>query len=105
MTGICRACSRPIITGLDDETAGLTARCEPYRISAHGEVAALRAGRWTWALLRGRLERRDRWSIPGHPPEDGTVLAEHSCDHPPPDDWLAPPLPRSAPAPTTPMEF
>lgn len=93
-------CGSHVLLGLDDEPAGLTARCDPYPLSQAGEVAALRDGRWTWAIAHGRLERRDRWTIPGHPPGPGLlVVTEHRCDHPLPDDWLAPPTPRP-PAPT-----
>lgn len=93
-------CGEWVLVGLDDEPAGLTAWCDQYPISQAGEVAALTAGRWTWSISHGRLERRNRWTIPGHPPApDLLVIAEHRCDSPLPDDWLAPPTPRP-PAPT-----
>lgn len=98
------ACGEHVLTGLDDEPCGLTARVDPYPLSALGEVAALRAGRHTYWLRHGCLERRDLWNIPGHPPApDRLVLAEHRCGERPPDDWLAPPSPR--PPRPAPQEF
>lgn len=95
---ILHSCNQHVLVGLDDEIAALTARCDPYPISAIGEVQALSDGRATYYLHRGCLERRDRWTIPGHPPSPQLlVLAEHRCDDPLPPAWLAPPSPRPRP--------
>jgi hypothetical protein len=98
------SCGEHVLTGLDDEPCGMTVRVDPYPLSPTGEVAALRAGRRTYWLRHGSLERRDQWNIPGHPPApDLLVLAEHRCGDRPPDDWLAPPSPR--PPRPAPEEF
>lgn len=90
----CR-CGEPVLTGLDDDHCAFTATCDPYRLTALGEVEALRDGRWTYQLVRRSLDRRDQWNIPGHPPTvDLPVLAEHRCGQPIPADWIAPPAPR-----------
>lgn len=90
-------CGAHVLVGLDADRCALTARVEPYPLTALGEVEALRAGRWTYRLLRGALDRRDRWNIPGHPPTpEVPVLAAHVCGQPLPATWLAPPPPRPA---------
>lgn len=98
----CR-CHQPILVGLDADRCALAAACDPYPLTPAGEVWALRDGRWTYLLAGGQLQPRDRWNIPGHPPDDATrVLAEHRCGHPIPDERRAPPPPAPPrPAPAT----
>lgn len=94
-------CGAHVLVGLDADRCALVARVEPYPLTALGEVEALRAGRWTYRLLQGALDRRDRWNIPGKPPTaEVPVLAEHVCGQPLPATWLAPPPPRRPTAPT-----
>lgn len=95
------SCHAPILAGLDANVAALSVAVDPYPLTPTGEVEALRDDRRTYVLLRGELDRRDAWTIPGHPPGPGcTVLAEHRCEARVPDDWKAPPAPAAAP-PTT----
>ena len=92
-------CHAPILAGLDANRCALSVAVDPYPLTPAGEVWALRAGRRTYALQWGALERRDAWTIPGHPPSPGLpVMAEHVCGHPIPDEHRAPPTPHS-PAP------
>ena len=98
-------CGADLLAGLDDDVAGLVARCDPYPLSPVGEVEALLAGRRTWHLRHRRLERRDQFNVPGHPPcHDLLVVAEHRCGHPPPTTWLLP-LSPPRPRPETTEEF
>jgi hypothetical protein len=93
-----------VLAGLDDEPCGLFTMVDPYPLSALGEVGALSLGRRTYYLLRGCLERRNRWTIPGHlPSHELLVLAEHDCT-PMRTDWLLPPGPRTTHAPAAPTE-
>lgn len=96
------SCHAPILAGLDADVAALSVAVDPYPLTPLGEVEALRDSRRTYDLRQMRLDRRDHWTIPGHPPSPRhPVVAEHRCGHPIPDDWKAPPAP---PAPT-PEEF
>lgn len=96
------SCHAPILAGLDADVAALSVAVDPYPLTPLGEVEALRDSRRTYDLRQMRLDRRDHWTIPGHPPSPRhPVVAEHRCGHPIPDDWKAPPTP---PAPT-PEEF
>ena len=97
-------CHQPILAGLDANRCALSVAVDPYPLTPAGEVWALQSGRRTYALMWGALERRDAWTIPGHPPSPGLpVLAEHVCESPIPMEHRAPPTP---PRPTvTPEEF
>jgi len=96
-------CHQPILAGLDADVAALSVAVDPYPLTPAGEVWALQSGRRTYALSRGALERRDRWTIPGQTPSHRvTVLAEHRCGDPPPADLRLPPAP---PRPATPEEI
>jgi len=91
-------CGGHVLAGLDDDRCGLVTIVDPYALTDIGEVEALRADRRTYRLRASRLDRRTRWSIPGHPPaHDLTVLAAHDCTGIP-DAWRLPPAP-SAPRP------
>ena len=98
-------CHQPILAGLDADVAALSVAVDPYPLTPAGEVWALQSGRRTYALSRGALERRDRWSIPGRPPSPKLpVLAEHACDSPVPPQHRAPPIPTPS-RPATPEEI
>ena len=98
-------CHQPILAGLDANRCALSVMVDPYPLTPAGEVWALQSGRRTYALSRGELERRDRWSIPGRPPSPKLpVLVEHACDTPVPPEHRAPPPP-SPPRPATPEEI
>jgi len=93
-------CHQPILAGLDANRCALSVAVDPYPLTPMGEVWALQSGRRTYALLWGALERRDAWTIPGHPPSPGLpVMAEHVCESPIPMEHRAPPTPpRPTPA-------
>jgi len=94
----CR-CGATVLTGLDNDYAALVVVVDNSPITATGEVGALTAGLATYCLRGGALDRRDRWSIPGHPPShELPVHAQHVCSQPIPDGWLLPPLPVPPPA-------
>lgn len=98
------SCHAPILAGLDADVAALSVAVDPYPLTPAGEVEALRDHRRTYDITDMRLDRRDAWTIPGHPPSARhPVLAEHRCGHPTPDDWKAPPAP--APAPPAEVRF
>ena len=87
-------CHQPVLAGLDANRCALSVMVDPYPLTPAGEVWALQSGRRTYALSRGALERRDRWTIPGQTPSHRvTVLAEHRCGDPPPADLRLPPAP------------
>jgi hypothetical protein len=97
-------CHAPILAGLDGDACALPVMVDPYPLTPAGEVWALTAGRVTYHLLRGALDPRNRWSIPGHPPTaDRPVLAAHRCSEPVPPEHRLPPVP-AAPRPA-PEEF
>lgn len=100
----CRGCGQVVYRGLDASRCALETITDIRPLTALGEVEALRDGRRTYRLRGRELDRRDRWSIPGHPPAPDTlVLPEHRCGHPPPASWLAPAA-RPAAAPASPEE-
>lgn len=109
----CRACGVPTMAGFDSTVAAMDAWCDLTPLSAQGEVWALLSDRRTYALHgvdRLELERRDQWSITGHPagsPSAPPVLASHRCGEPVPRAYEARRAVGSRPAPdrTTPGEF
>lgn len=99
---VCAYCQTAILTGLDADVAALTANVTATALTASGEVWALTNGLWTYELTARRLYRRDRWNIPGKPPSASrTVLADHDCDLPIPDEHRRPLPPPAAPRPAT----
>lgn len=83
-------CGETVIVGLDANRAALKAVCDPYPVTQYGEVEALRAGRPTYRVLWGELDRRDQWLIKGTRADDATVVVEHTCGVPVPPDWRKP---------------
>lgn len=73
-------CGVEVIAGWDGDRAAQFVVLDARLLNVIGEAAALSAGRRTYRIWRAGLDRRDRWSIPGHPPSlDLPVLAEHRC--------------------------
>lgn len=78
----CPRCHRPMLCGLDDDTAALFVHADPTPLTAEQELAALLTGHRTYdAILdtvrnRLRLYHRTRWHMADrhHP-----VLADHRC--------------------------
>lgn len=91
-------CRMATLTGLDRNMAALTIHVEPYPLSPAGEVAALRENRATYQIAPWGLALRKPHHIRTHPAGTRTVLAEHRCGAPIPQDWKAPPKPRPRPA-------
>ncbi len=87
-----RPCGIPTLAGFDNHTAALDAWCDLAQLSPTGEALALLDNRRTYRLWNGtELRRRDRWTIPGHPPtENLPVFAEHRCHQPIPATWTIP---------------
>lgn len=91
-------CGQHILVGLDADRAAITAQLDPYPLTPAGEVWALVNGRRTWQLNGTHLQPRDRWNIPGKPPNaTRTVLTWHHCNDPIPTQH------RAAPRPTKPQ--
>lgn len=86
-------CGDLILIALDYWTAAYTVHCDPYPLSAHGELQALRDDRKTYQMETYGVRHRNAWRIRSKPPGKATVLTEHRCHHPLPQDWLAPPEP------------
>jgi hypothetical protein len=81
----CRQCAAPILTGLDNDIAALTAKTDPTPITPLGETIALLQGRNTYNLTtnsngRKELDHRDQWQISA--PRKHPVLPEHRCGQP-----------------------
>lgn len=94
-------CGQSVIAGLDHDKCAFFVMADPWLLSSLGEVEALRTGRRTYSIERGKLYLRNQWNIPGHPPShDHMVLAEHACE-PMPETWG---LPCQPPAPRPPVE-
>lgn len=91
-------CRMATLAGLDRDRAARLVHVEPYPLSPTGEVAALRDQRRTYQIATWGLAHRTAHHIRAHPAGSRTVLAEHRCGAPIPEDWKAPPTPR----PTTP---
>lgn len=73
-------CGASVISGWDADRCAVFITLDSRPLSPLGEVAALASGRRTYYVRAGRPSRRDRWSIPGHPPSlDLPVHAEHRC--------------------------
>lgn len=101
LPGTCGQCRADILAGIDADTCGLSARCDPRPLTRSGELLAVVDGRRTYALdIAGRLWWRGRYGIRSASREP--VLAEHRCHAAVPDDWTLPP---AAPAPTLRTEF
>jgi hypothetical protein len=94
----CR-CGAATLYGDDADTAGYPTRVDPAHLTRGGELLAVIAGRSVYEWARGRLYRRDRWSIRSQ--AAAPVLAEHRCGDPVPTGWRLPPAPRPTPTPTT----
>ena len=92
----CIRCDEPVLRGLDGDVAAFSAWAGVYPLGEYGEVQALIAGRRTYELHNGRLDRRDQWMIAGTPASSTTVVTDHVCGEPIPDDWVRPikPQPR-----------
>lgn len=98
---IHRDCGLPTVAGFDADRCALDAWCDPAQLTADGEAWALLDGRATYELRVDRLERRDRWTIPGRPPShELPVLAAHRCHAPIPAAWRLPPAPATLTRPT-----
>lgn len=84
---LCPLCRRPMMVGLDADTAAFTAKCSPEPLNATGELLALMAGLRTYSIswlgnayvIDFRDVDRIKWSPPGSNSRDD-VLAEHRCD-------------------------
>lgn len=91
----CPTCHQPTITALDSHRAAITAKVDPYPLTPHGEVWALQHNRATYQHTPTSLTRRDRWNIPGRPPtQTRTVLTEHRCHQPIPQQHIRPAAPK-----------
>lgn len=69
---------------------GLEAWCDPWPITAKGELDALLAGRrsYTFSVYSLGLNFRGRWDIRHKGPDRYDVHAEHRCGQPHPDiNW------------------
>lgn len=88
------SCQAHVLVGLDADMCALTVYVEPYALTPHGEVEALRDQRTTYHLQQGALHPRTAYTIPGKPPSHArTILASHTCHHPIPESWRLPPAP------------
>lgn len=85
----CPSCGRPTMRGLDDDVAACAVRVDVYPLSSAGELAALIAGRQTYALRwvpgRARYEIDFRYPINIEHEPAGTVtnldvVVRHDCD-------------------------
>ena len=73
----CR-CGVTIIAAVAE---GLSAKVDSKPLDHQGEIDALVAGRWTYALLAGELVYRDAWRIRGGL-VGSSIHAEHVCPEP-----------------------
>lgn len=80
----CPRCRALILTGWSE---GLHARVDPVAIGQAGQLAAVLAGRATYALTGDGLIERTSWRT-RYP--RGQVLAEHRCHMPIPPEHYAP---------------
>jgi hypothetical protein len=81
----CKQCNQPILTGLDADTAALTAKTDPTPLTPLGETIALLQNRATYNLTttdngKKKLDHRDQWHITM--PRQHPVLPEHQCGQP-----------------------
>lgn len=85
-------CGQPIIVALDHWVCAISVICDPYPLSAAGEVEALRDGRRTFQIRQWGVQHRTAYRIAGNPPSlRTTVLAEHRCGEVLPEAWRQPP--------------
>lgn len=81
----CPSCRRGVMRGIDADSCGRAADCDPTPLTAHQEALALLAGRATFSLHwigKYILHRRDQWQIRGEPAQSKPgmdVLVEHQC--------------------------
>ena len=82
----CPDCGRPVLTGLDDDTAAFPATCDPHEIDTRGELVALALNLHTFTLTRAtnssgkstwNLDPRDQWSIRAG--QRTALVAQHRC--------------------------
>lgn len=78
--GTCPQCRAHVLTGPDDDTMALRAVADPTPVGSADELRALTAGRTSYDLIAGELERRDQWRLTG--PRRHPVLLEHRCEEP-----------------------
>lgn len=77
----CQDCGAAILRGYE---GGMPARVDPAPVNALGEILALVAGRWTYAMRGGVLAYREDWHLRAGFPERGVFVA-HGCRGWPPD--------------------
>lgn len=98
-------CGVQVLAGWDADRCALFVVLDPRPLNPLGEVEALTAGCRTYQVRRGRIDRRDQWNIPGHPPSlPLPVLAEHRCGEVIHRHWLLDLPSEPAPAILTPDE-
>ena len=71
---LCPRCRQLVLVGWVE---GLHTRVDPAPLTARGELDALLAGKWTYALVRHELNLRDAAQIAAA--KAATVLADHTC--------------------------
>lgn len=99
-------CGAIVLAALDHWTCALQVICDPYPLSALGEVHALRDGRRTYQVRGWGVRVRNAHRIKGNPPSARcTVLAAHVCEREVPHAWRQPPKPRPIPTNTREVPF
>lgn len=82
----CTDCGRPVLAGLDGDTAAWAVKCDPHEIDTRGELIALALNLRTFTLTRAtnssgkaawNLDPRDRWAIRNG--QRTALVAQHRC--------------------------
>jgi len=99
-------CGATVLAALDHWACAMEVICDPYPLSALGEVHALRDGRRTYQVRAWGVRYRIGYRIKGNPPgERCTVLAAHVCEREVPHAWRQPPKPQPIPTNTREVPF
>lgn len=99
-------CGAIVLAALDHWACAIEVICDPYPITALGEVHALRDGRRTYQVRPWGVRVRTAYRIQGNPPgERCTVLAAHVCEREVPHAWRQPPKPKPIPTNTREVPF
>src|SRR6266568_63309 len=87
----CHSCRADVLAGRHD---ALPIVCDPYRLSARGELLALLLGLKTWHIVEPHVYKRHHLAIRDERfPKLGYILQEHRCGVGPPTGEALKPLP------------
>lgn len=78
--GTCRGCGAPVLVGLDGDALALRVEVDPKPVDPAGELRAIAAGRGSYTVTAGELDRRPEPAVRRTPAPDRLVHVDHTCE-------------------------